>query len=71
MTGINTITEETTKTRKSGNSRDILTIQQSDVQILMDHHDLSDDARRIIEKENLIPTSLLSRLHNNYPQHSG
>jgi L-lysine 2,3-aminomutase len=46
-------------------------IRDVDVQTLMDRHSLSDDARNIIEKENLIPTTLLSRLHNNYPQHSG
>lgn len=45
-------------------------IQETDVQKLMDRHDLSDDARDIISRENLIPTSLLSRLYNSLPQHS-
>jgi len=44
--------------------------QTSDVESLMDHHDLNEDARNIIRTENLLPTTLLSRLHNNYPQHS-
>ncbi len=49
---------------------DNLKIQKADVQKLMDWHDLSNDARGIVEKENLIPASLLSRLHNNLPEHS-
>ena len=44
--------------------------QTSDVESLMDQHDLNEDARNIIRTENLLPTTLLSRLHNNYPQHS-
>ncbi|MCP4976033.1 MAG: hypothetical protein GY931_07705 [Maribacter sp.] len=36
----------------------------------MDHHDLNEDARNIIRTENLLPTTLLSRLHNNFPEHS-
>jgi len=48
----------------------LVKFQQSDVETLMDHHDLNDDARNIIKTENLLPTTLLSRLHNNFPQHS-
>lgn len=44
--------------------------QQSDVEALMVHHDLNEDTRNIIRKENLAPTTLLSRLHNNFSQHS-
>ena len=44
--------------------------QLSDVESLMDYHDLNEDSRNIIRTENLLPTSLLSRLHNNFPQHS-
>ena len=44
--------------------------QSSDVESLMDHHNLNEDARNIIKSENLLPTSLLSRLHNNYPKYS-
>ena len=44
--------------------------ETSDVESLMDHHDLDEDAKNIIRTENLLPTTLLSRLHNNYPQHS-
>lgn len=45
-------------------------ILAADVQELMDRHDLSHDARNIVKKENLLPTALLNRLHNNFPQHS-
>jgi len=45
-------------------------IQIPDIKRLMKHHELSDDAKRIIEKEGLLPKTLLTRLHNNYPQHS-
>jgi len=48
----------------------ILNFQHSDVEELMDHHDLNEDSKSIIRRENLIPTSLLNRLHNNFPQHS-
>jgi len=44
--------------------------QQSDVEALMEHHDLNEDSKNIIRSENLAPTTLLSRLHNNFPQHS-
>lgn len=46
-------------------------IHSSDVQILMDRHEFSEDARNIIETEKLLPKALLSRLHSNYSQHSG
>ncbi|MCF7808238.1 MAG: hypothetical protein K9M49_02465 [Candidatus Marinimicrobia bacterium] len=36
----------------------------------MDHHALSDDAKQVIANENLLPTTLIERLHRNYPQHS-
>ncbi len=45
-------------------------IQSSDVQLLMDRHGLTDEARIVIEKENLLPTTLLTRLNNSFPQHS-
>ena len=51
-------------------TKEMVKFQQSDVETLMDHHDLNEDTRNIIKKENLIPTTLLSRLHNNFPQHS-
>lgn len=43
---------------------------QSDIEELMEHHDLSEEARQIIREEDLVPVSLMERLHNNYPQHS-
>jgi L-lysine 2,3-aminomutase len=48
----------------------MIKIQQSDVEILMHQHGLNEATRSIIEKENLTPTTLLSRLHNSFPQHS-
>lgn len=47
-----------------------LVFTQSHIEELMEHHALTDDAREIIRNENLVPTSFLDRLHNNYPQHS-
>ena len=41
-----------------------------DIEAMMDHHDLDAQAREIVRNENLLPPSLLSRLHNNFPQHS-
>ncbi len=45
-------------------------ITTSDLKKLMDRHGLSDDARSIISNEDLLPTSLLTRLDNCFPQHS-
>ena len=67
----NSITYIPSEASESKNMTEIKKNQSSDVKMLMDRHDLSDDAKNIIEKENLIPGTLLSRLHNNYPQHSG
>ena len=49
---------------------DIIKFEPSDVEAMMDHHDLSENSKKIIRAENLAPLSLLSRLHNSYPQHS-
>ncbi|MDP6908935.1 MAG: hypothetical protein QF371_05480, partial [Flavobacteriales bacterium] len=45
-------------------------ISTDDVNKLMERHGLSNDTRKVIEKENLLPASLLTRLNKNYPQHS-
>jgi lysine 2,3-aminomutase len=37
----------------------------------MDHQGYSPEIREIIERESLLPVGLLSRLHAQYPQHSG
>ena len=63
---MSTLTEALPKNMTIG----LVKFQQSDVETLMDHHDLNEDARYIIRTENLLPTTLLSRLHNNFPQHS-
>ena len=59
-----------TETLPKNSTTAMVKFQQSDVEALMDHHDLNEDIRNIIRNENLAPTSLLSRLHNNFPQHS-
>ncbi len=43
----------------------------SDIQNMLIRHQHSEETIRIIENENLLPTGLLNRLHNKYPQHSG
>ncbi len=59
-----------TETLPKNATIDLVKFQQSDVETLMDHHDLNEDAKYIIRTESLLPTTLLSRLHNNFPQHS-
>lgn len=46
-------------------------IGPADVQTMMDRYHYTAEERGIIERENLLPTGLLSRLHAQYPQHSG
>ncbi len=65
-----TITDIPSKVLKLKNEIEIVKFKTSDVEALMDRHDLNVDTRSIVEKENLIPTTLLSRLHNSFPQHS-
>lgn len=48
-----------------------LVVNAGDVQAMMDRYQYSADARSIIQKENLLPIGLLSRLQAAYPQHSG
>jgi lysine 2,3-aminomutase len=43
---------------------------KTDIEALMDYHELKEEDKRIIRTENLTPPALLSRLHNNYSQHS-
>ena len=59
-----------TKSRPKVSASEMVMFQPSDIEALMDHHDLDEDTRNIIRTENLLPTTLLSRLHNNYPHHS-
>ncbi len=56
--------------KKEMKTKEMVKFQPSDVEVLMDRHGIDDDAKDLIIKENLIPTSLLSRLHNSFPQHS-
>ena len=65
-----TVTDVPSKVLELKDEIEIVKFKTSDVEALMDRHDLNVDARNIVEKENLIPTTLLSRLHNSFPQHS-
>ncbi len=51
-------------------TKELVKFQSSDIESLMDRHGIDEDAKNIMRNENLIPTSLLSRLHNNFPHHS-
>jgi L-lysine 2,3-aminomutase len=46
-------------------------VKPSDVQAMMERYQFSDDARRVVEAEKLLPVGLLGRLQAVYPQHSG
>ncbi len=52
-------------------SKPHLVVTPSDVQTMMDRYQFSDDTRRIVKEEKLLPVGLLSRLQASYPQHSG
>lgn len=41
------------------------------VKSIINQHHFTDEAKQIIEKENLLPIGLINRLHQSYPQHSG
>jgi L-lysine 2,3-aminomutase len=43
----------------------------SDFQNMIEKYQFTDETRRIIEQENLLPCGLLKRLHTCYPEHSG
>ncbi len=47
------------------------TVSASDVQNVMDRYRYSEEIKKIIKDENLLPTGVLSRLQASYPQHSG
>lgn len=49
---------------------EMVKFNQSDVESLMDRHFMSEEVKETIRNENLVPASLLERMHNNYPQHS-
>ncbi|MEN8187226.1 MAG: hypothetical protein ABFR05_08875 [Bacteroidota bacterium] len=48
----------------------MIVTEPSKIEKLMGRHDLKDDVRNLIENENLLPETLVARLHNSYPQHS-
>lgn len=53
------------------NKMERVQIQKDDVQQMMDRFHYSQYTKNIIEKENLLPAGLLSRLHNAFPHRSG
>ncbi|MFO8029988.1 MAG: hypothetical protein R6U28_09015 [Cyclonatronaceae bacterium] len=46
-------------------------VDQADIAMIMDRYHYSEDTRSIIQKENLLPAGVLTRLHSSFPQHSG
>jgi lysine 2,3-aminomutase len=46
-------------------------VSKSDVEQMMKRYQYSEDTKSIIEKEKLLSSGLLSRLHSCYPEHSG
>ncbi len=46
-------------------------INAEDVSYIMERYHYNDDIKHNILIENLLPSGLLARLHNSYPQHSG
>ncbi len=46
-------------------------ISKADIAMIMDRYHYSDDIRSVIEKENLMPPGVLTRLHSTFPGHSG
>mgnify|MGYP003968363453 CR=1 FL=1 len=51
-------------------TKNLHSFSQTDIEKLMDRHDLNEEIKNVIINEDLVPASLLSRLHNSYPQHS-
>lgn len=49
---------------------DRVKFQPADVEALMDYYNLANDSKKNIRTENLVPATLISRLHNSFPQHS-
>lgn len=46
-------------------------ITDADLKKMMDHYGYSDEIRRTIERERLLPSELLSRLQDNHPDRVG
>lgn len=46
-------------------------IGQTEIRNMHDRYQFTEEMARIIEKENLLPVTVLQRLHNNFPNHSG
>ena len=70
MSTIGTVSEQISEVSKAAKKDHFVEIRPADVAVLMDQHGLSEETRNTILKENLTPTSLLTRLHNSFPHHS-
>ena len=44
---------------------------ESSRQMMIDRYNYSDEIKRIIDNENLLPVGVLARLHTNFPNSSG
>ena len=70
MTSQNTAAQSVSEQPEVESQRHLI-VAQSDVEAMMDRYQFSDDTRRIVAGEKLLPVGLLSRLQTSYPQHSG
>ncbi len=57
--------------KQSTAATDKRVIDKADIAMIMDRYHYSDDTRSVIEKENLMPAGVLTRLHSSFPEHSG
>lgn len=53
------------------NEKRTLVVNTEQVNAAMNRYGYSDEVKATIERENLLPVGVLSRLHASYPQHSG
>lgn len=64
------IADVTSKVLNTKNEIAMVKFKATDIETLMDRHGMEEEERIIIHSENLIPPTLLSRLHNSFPEHS-
>ncbi len=70
MTSLNAATQNLSN-QSEAESKPHLVVKSADVEAMLNRYQFSDDARRIVAEEKLLPVGLLSRLQASYPQHSG
>ncbi|HOI33027.1 MAG: hypothetical protein PHG67_11025 [Bacteroidales bacterium] len=61
----------TTVSSETSKRKNYINITDQDIEHIMDRYHYNDETQHNILNENLLPSGLLSRLHNSYPQHSG